>query len=276
MDSREKIHSLEINVALACNLKCEYCSHLGRFMKGILSWEEIELWYQSWNQKILPGCVRILGGEPLLHPDLERILRETKEYWPDSRMELVTNGLLLHKSSPELLSLIQDISCQVKVTKHFDDPGYNKLFDRGIAVLRQYAIEPAVEQSHLRWRKCYQIDPEDNAKPFQSDPQKAWENCFIKNFCTTLFDNKLYRCSILGCFAYARQKGFVLESWNVALEYQPLSHHCSREDIRAMMNQGACTQCSICPEKHEYATPYEKMNPFGLPILQTAFSGKSS
>jgi len=276
MDTREKVCNLEINVSLGCNLKCEYCSHLGRFMKGVIPWEEIKHWFQSWNQKILPDCVRIMGGEPLLHPDLEMILRETKEYWPDSSMELITNGLLLHKSSPELLSFIRDIPYKVKVSKHFDDPEYNRLFNRGIAVLRRYAIEPEVEQSHLHWRKCYQIEADGNTKPFQSDPEKAWENCFIKNICPTLFDNKLYRCPLLGSFAYARQKGFVSEAWDVALEYQPLSHHCSREDIRAFMNQGACVQCSICPEKYEHATLYEKMNPFGLPILETAFSEKSS
>ncbi|MCL2004765.1 MAG: hypothetical protein FWG73_01250, partial [Planctomycetaceae bacterium] len=57
-----QIPALEINVAYDCNLKCEYCAHLGRYIKGVVPIEEVEKWITSWKDKLLPCIVRILGA----------------------------------------------------------------------------------------------------------------------------------------------------------------------------------------------------------------------
>jgi hypothetical protein len=105
---------------------------------------------------------------------------------------------------------------------------------------------------------------------------KAWEICYVKNMCTTLIDNCLYRCPQLGCYSHAVKKGFVSEDWKIVLDYEPLTPSCTQEELEAFMRGGACEQCSICPEEFLYADMYEKINLFGLPLTKKLFCGETN
>jgi hypothetical protein len=245
-------------------------------MKGIVPLDDLLLWYRSWNQKIHPKTVRVMGGEPLLHPHLETILYETRRHWQDSRIELVTNGLLLPKMEHSVFTALKEINAETCVSRHFDDPCYNLMFDAGIEALRKHGIEPRITKSHWHWQKCYRYNEQGQAVPYQSDPVKAWKNCYVKNLCITLLDNCLYRCPQLGCYSYAVKQGFVSDEWKVVLDYDPLTPSCTRADLEAFMRRGVCDQCSICPEKFQYANMYEKINLFGLPLTRKLFCGDPS
>ena len=78
--SREQIpvqlpDALEINAVYGCNLKCEHCTHMSRFLKGQASFEDIHQWITNWKERLQPNEVRILGGEPFLHKHLDWIQR---------------------------------------------------------------------------------------------------------------------------------------------------------------------------------------------------------
>jgi len=242
-------------------------------MKGIVPIDELLLWYRTWNTKVHPRTVRVLGGEPLLHPHLESILYETRNHWQDSSVEIVTNGLLLQKMKPSVFSILKKIEASVVVSKHFEDPHYNLMFATGIEALRQHEIEPRIVKSNRLWMKCYRFDKQGRAIPYQSNPKIAWENCYVKNRCTTLLDNCLYRCPQLGCFSKAVKQGVVSDAWKVVLNYKPLPPSCTREELEAFMCDEACEQCSICPEKFQYAKMYEKINLFGLHSTRNSFCG---
>ena len=263
-DQRVAIENLEINVVLGCNLKCEYCSHFGRYMKGIVPLEELMKWYATWSPKIAPETVKIIGGEPLLHPDIIAVVEETRRYWPDSEIEFVTNGLRFPKADQRLFFTICKQDVRVTVSRHFDDPHFNKGFTQAIETLRTYGIEPYIPQSNWYWMKYYRLDEQGKAIPYQSDSSKAWLNCCVKNACTTLMDNKLYRCPQLACATHARHKDELSGAWDTVLEYRPLLPDCTQDDINVFIHAGGCDQCRICPEKFEYADMYEKINPFGL------------
>jgi hypothetical protein len=245
-------------------------------MKGIVPLEELLLWYRSWNTKILPNNVRIMGGEPLLHPELEKIIYETREHWRNSQVELITNGLLLSQTSPCIFSALKAIEATVTVSRHFEYPFYNATFEAGIKTLRKHGIEPRISHSTGNWMKCYRIDEQGRRSPYKSDPEEAWNICYVKNLCTTLLDNCLYRCPQLGCYSHAVKKGFVSDAWKVALDYKPLPHSCTREELEAFMNGGACEQCSVCPEEFQYADMYEKINLFGCPLTPKLFCGDNN
>ena len=242
-------------------------------MKGIVPLDDLLLWYQSWNTKIRPHNVRVMGGEPLLHPHVETVLYETRNYWQDSRVELVTNGLLLPEAADSVFTALKEIGADITVSKHFDDPYYNRMFHAGLNALQKHGIEPRVTQSNRHWMKYYRIDGQGCAVPYQSDPSNAWKNCYVKNLCTTLIDNRLYRCPQLGCAAYALNQGFVSDAWKVVLDYKPLTPDCTHEELAAFICSGGCEQCSICPESFEFANMYEKINPFGLPLIRKHFCG---
>jgi hypothetical protein len=172
-----------------------------------------------------------------------------------------------------VFTALKEVGAAVSVSKHFDDPCFNPMFNAGINVLKKHGIEPHITKSHWFWMKYYRINEQGCPFPYQSDPVKAWKNCHVTNNCITLLDNCLYRCPQLACFSHAVRKGFVPDGWKVVLDYKPLSPSCTPEEIEALMNAGACKQCGICPEEFQYADMYEKLNLFGLPTARKLFCG---
>ena len=96
-DGKVILPYLEMDIVIGCNLKCEQCSHLSPFRKGIVPADDLLHWFRQWSEKIVPNKLNLLGGEPLLHPELPRILRESKAIWSQTEMGLVTNGLMFSR-----------------------------------------------------------------------------------------------------------------------------------------------------------------------------------
>ncbi len=164
---------IEIPIVKHCNLKCKCCSHLsnverecfldiGEFEKGILRlsslFENIEV-------------IRLLGGEPLLHPEIVSFVKLTRKTFPKSEIKLVTNGLpIINLDDSVILSLAGEGAI-------FDISQYaptSKIKDKLISKLRQnkalfYLSEPITE-----FRKRLLSEP-------LSDAKTAWESCGSKN-----------------------------------------------------------------------------------------------
>lgn len=266
--ARVLLDHLEINVVYACNLKCEYCTHLGSVMKGHVPLEELVRGYETWNHKIAPALIRVMGGEPLLHPQIELVLYATSRCWPGSKIVLITNGILLHQAQPEFWDAVKETHCIVQVSHHFNHDAYNRKTEEAITILQAKGIPYCHVLSYHSWSKSYRIGNTGAPRPFKSDPAAAWTLCDVKHSCTTLLDNHLYRCPQLACISHACRKGYVPEEWKTVLDYRPLSPESTYEEIRAFMNDGACPQCSICPEQFEYAEMTEKLNPLVIPHLK--------
>ena len=86
-----------------CNLNCKGCSSCSPIVQEwFLDVESIERDLFRLNElDIEIGNITILGGEPLLHPNLLSIMEVVKKVYPKSRLGMITNGLLLLQM-PEL------------------------------------------------------------------------------------------------------------------------------------------------------------------------------
>ena len=115
------IEYLEHHIVDHCNLKCAGCSHFSGLAP---EWfEDIEDFIRDFTQlqKITDGqvrTIRLMGGEPLLHPEVEKFLVEARKLFPKSEIQLVTNGLLLKKRKEELLDTINDNNIRVCVSNY--------------------------------------------------------------------------------------------------------------------------------------------------------------
>ncbi len=65
---------LRLSLTARCNLACPYCLPDGQEPPGLLSLEE-RLWLVEAAVQLGVHTVRLTGGEPLLHPDLEELIR---------------------------------------------------------------------------------------------------------------------------------------------------------------------------------------------------------
>jgi MoaA/NifB/PqqE/SkfB family radical SAM enzyme len=81
----------QLNVTWRCNLDCSYCTEYDN-SKGHVPYEEVERRIDKCHEL---GVLHadIIGGEPLLHPDLERMFRRIVGHGMTTGM--TTNGFLL-------------------------------------------------------------------------------------------------------------------------------------------------------------------------------------
>lgn len=94
------INYLEHDITAHCNLRCRGCSHFSPLAN---EWfEDFDQFYEDFSKlrDITNGdvrIIRIMGGEPLLHPQVKLILITTRLLFPKSIIQLVTNGILIDK-----------------------------------------------------------------------------------------------------------------------------------------------------------------------------------
>ena len=102
-----EINYARISVTDRCNLRCRYCMPECGVKKiphaDILTLEEI-LRVSKLFSRLGVKKFRITGGEPLLRRNLPSLIRDLKKTSGVEQVNLTTNGVLLPKLAPELIS----------------------------------------------------------------------------------------------------------------------------------------------------------------------------
>src|SRR6266516_301142 len=89
---------LELDITYGCNLNCYNCNRSVRQAPEALHLpiDKLRVWVNEWMTRGKRWQrIRVLGGEPTLHPDFDEIIAELLRYrsWsPRTLIEVVTNG----------------------------------------------------------------------------------------------------------------------------------------------------------------------------------------
>lgn len=222
-----------------------------------------------WNKRLLPQMFAILGGEPCLHRDLVDIVYMTRDLWPDSRtrLELVTNGLLLHLH-PGLPQALADTGTRLSVSIHGDgsvSEKYQDKISRALALARIWRTKFGIdllELPSMTWARGYRGFGND-IMPFEdNDPARSWQNCVTGQKCFQLFENRLWKCAPLAYLQLQDRKFHLSGKWARYLNYEPLGPECTDEEIIEFFNRKAESVCGMCPSDPQEFT---KRNPL-LPL----------
>ena len=97
---KEKLTILNFVYALCehCNLNCAMCDHFAPIAQDeYANFEEFKSDFQTLSKLVNGKCRRIglMGGEPLLCPEIEKYLEIARQCFPNTQISIVTNGLLL-------------------------------------------------------------------------------------------------------------------------------------------------------------------------------------
>ena len=112
---------LEHHIVDHCNLNCAGCSH---FSPLAPQWfEQIEQFCTDFKALAQTtqgqiGTIRLMGGEPLLHPQVGEFARTARELFPNSEIQVVTNGILLEKRKEELMPIFNQYKIGVCVSNY--------------------------------------------------------------------------------------------------------------------------------------------------------------
>jgi MoaA/NifB/PqqE/SkfB family radical SAM enzyme len=121
-----------------CNLACEYCNEYDDFSKPV----QLEVMYRRVDKLAALGTsvITISGGEPLLHPDLDEIIRRIRQRGMIAG--LITNGYLLVAERIERLNRAGLEWLQISIDNVTPDDVSKKslkVLDRKLELLAEYA-----------------------------------------------------------------------------------------------------------------------------------------
>ncbi len=124
VDGKIKTRMLQINVVNHCNLSCRGCAHASpTIKKDVMDIQKLEEDLTLLSTFFRSKKLTILGGEPLLHPDLETIIKKARKTNIAEKIQIVTNGVLIKKIEEEnkgresIFSLIDKIKISLYTSK---------------------------------------------------------------------------------------------------------------------------------------------------------------
>jgi hypothetical protein len=97
--------AIEYNVVDHCNLRCAACDHASPHLtRRFADPEAFATDMEALSGHLHVRFLRLIGGEPLLHPALDAFVRAARKTGIADQLMLWTNGLLLHTVCEELLA----------------------------------------------------------------------------------------------------------------------------------------------------------------------------
>ncbi|MCR5356765.1 MAG: 4Fe-4S cluster-binding domain-containing protein [Lachnospiraceae bacterium] len=177
---------IEYHIADHCNLKCKGCGHLSNvveekfgdyelYKKDLLRLKEL-----FWNIT----KIRLLGGEPLLNPELEKFIIISREMFPASDIRVVTNGLLIPSANENLFKTMRRNAVTFDISLY---PTTQKVMERIELKCTQYDVLFNVSGLITKFSKSKKGDY------FNSDPQNVFKTC-INRKCHLLYNGEIALC----------------------------------------------------------------------------------
>lgn len=182
----------EVQLVEHCNLNCKSCSHFSPIAKEeFLDVDEYEKdckrLSELFEQKV--NFIRLMGGEPLLHPNIEKFLSITRNYFPNGIIDLDTNGILVLSMKDKFWKAMHDNNIYLTITKYPIKVNYD--------LIKQKCKE---ENVHFRFFdeqpvRIFNHLPLDLSG--RQNIEKSFYNCYLANSCHTLKHGKMYTCSTI-------------------------------------------------------------------------------
>jgi hypothetical protein len=193
-----KLLKFDIHVADHCNLNCKGCEHFSPLAKN--EFLDVAVFKQDCARlaELTNGEISelsVLGGEPLLHPNLTKFLDIARQYFNTCSIRIVTNGILLLKQTDEFWKNCQKNNIEIIITVYpvKIDHDAIKSIAKKYDIPLKYWGDPG---EPTRWqRRPLDLQGKQNG-------DESFKLCYMSNGCIQLVDGKLYTCAIIAYIKY--------------------------------------------------------------------------
>ena len=185
---------VEYHLVDSCNLNCAGCSHYSSLIddKKIVPLEfiikDLTLLKGKVGNKL--RWLRLLGGEPLLHPNIKECLKGIRELFSKAQISIVTNGILLKSMDQEFYDTCLDYNIEIAIT----DYGIVKKLSSIMIRMRKSGIR-------IRYYKNPSIWHYQHIR-LTSERINCLNKCLYKNICNNYRDGKIYLCPHIAYIEY--------------------------------------------------------------------------
>lgn len=185
--------SFEVALAEHCNLRCAGCDHFAPIAEPELAdLDEFRRDFERLSQLFSGRAqeIHLLGGEPLLHPDIARFLAAARTCFPEAVIDVTTNGVLLGKMDEDFWQACREHRIAIRPTKYPIGLDYD-------------ALETLAEEHGVEYR--YFGNTRDTLKTLckypldvkgMQEPRRSFMLCYRANKCIYLQHGRLYTCTV--------------------------------------------------------------------------------
>lgn len=188
VDGRLLTDGLEVVVAHHCNLQCRACAFLSPIRpRELIDPAQLQRDLSFLARRYHASEVRVLGGEPLLHPELDAVLEVIRLSGVCDSIRVMTNGLLLTRMGPGFWSGIDAASVSMYPNRSLDS-------------IQMANVRRTAERFGVRINfKPFRYFRESYTETGTSDPalvMRIFRTCQMANVwrCHTLWEGYLFRC----------------------------------------------------------------------------------
>ena len=181
------IGHVDYHIVHHCNFHCAGCNQFSCLAQPWFV--PYEQFYEEWktvrDKGLQFGEIRLLGGEPLLHPELGRLLTAIRELIPNTKIVVYTNAILLKKRKEELLPVFNDNKITLFISKYSELKLDYAELERGFNDVTSTSATSFMNT-------CLHKNPDFNAEEMyrQCNNSQSWQCRFLK-------ENRLYTCSMI-------------------------------------------------------------------------------
>lgn len=197
--NRNELDTIEFHVADCCNLNCKYCSMFSP-LSETYSFPDIEVYYrdllQLKNYFHSIKRIKLLGGEPLLNPDLGEFVLVTRKVFPYTDIIIITNGLLLRKMNSKFYTILQQSGVELVVSYY---PPMSARIEELHNFLEEKSIQHRITSLITYFYKIYDLSG-------KQDRVQNFNDCNCKIGCATLRDGYLYTCFVPSVIGIAKDE----------------------------------------------------------------------
>ena len=119
MNQKIVLDQLEFYTNHTCNFNCTGCNRFNNYkFQGLQTWDEYADVHRAWAEKLDLKHYRILGGEPLMNPDIIKWIRGLRELWPTSSAQITTNGSIHKRFDKELYNALLETKTALFIGLH--------------------------------------------------------------------------------------------------------------------------------------------------------------
>ena len=250
-----RVSGMEYNLAEHCNLSCYQCDHASPLVaKKFPSLSDFERDMRALSEAVHLGELRLVGGEPLLHPQLLDFMRVTREIGIADAIKVYTNGVLLHTMPDEFWAQtdVLWVSTYPGVRRRMsDDEIAAKCAEHGALL----DLRPVITEFN---RTCINNPVED-----KDLVRRIFGQCKMANeySCFAIYEGMFFRCSVAP-FTQKRLQLAGIEFPGNEVDGIPIHGNPHlREEIEARLkSKEPLAACTYCLGSSGPMIPHRQMN----------------
>jgi GTP 3',8-cyclase len=187
VDGRVRTRSLEVHIVDHCNLRCWACCSLSPFLpKWFIDPADLERDLNGAKRALAPTCFKLVGGEPLLHPQILECLQIARASGISGIISVTTNGFLLPRMADRFWEMIDAMTISLYPQPALPEPTRR--------LVEQRAQRHGFQVNWKRQNEFVDMDLVE-ARVNDAETEMVYANCWLRRRCHILSRGRFYACT---------------------------------------------------------------------------------